>query len=78
MVANMLSSQFDMQNIQFLLIFVLDQLMWRAGRASGAAPTYFKALGRFIDGGLISNNPTLDIMTEIHEYNCALKATVNK
>lgn len=52
-----------------------DQLVWRAGRASGAAPTYFKSQGRFIDGGLISNNPTLDILTEIHEYNMALKAT---
>lgn len=51
-----------------------EQLMWRAGRASGAAPTYFRALGRFVDGGLIANNPTLDMLTEIHEYNCALRA----
>ncbi|GAB6030891.1 hypothetical protein CHUAL_007723 [Chamberlinius hualienensis] len=52
-----------------------EQLMWRAARASGAAPTYFRALGRFVDGGLVSNNPTLDMLTEIHEYNYALKAT---
>jgi hypothetical protein len=32
-----------------------------------------RAFGRFLDGGLIANNPTLDAMTEIHEYNLALK-----
>ncbi|XP_064463813.1 85/88 kDa calcium-independent phospholipase A2-like isoform X2 [Ornithodoros turicata] len=52
-----------------------EQLVWRAARASGAAPTYFPPFGRYLDGGLISNNPTLDAMTEITEYNEALKAT---
>ncbi|XP_075724656.1 85/88 kDa calcium-independent phospholipase A2-like isoform X3 [Rhipicephalus microplus] len=52
-----------------------EQLVWRAARASGAAPTYFRPFGRFLDGGLISNNPTLDAMTEICEFNEALKAT---
>lgn len=33
----------------------------------------FRAFGRFLDGGLIANNPTLDAMTEIHEYNMALR-----
>lgn len=51
-----------------------EQLVWRAGRASGAAPSYFRAFGRFIDGGLISNNPTLDVLTEIFEYNTTLLA----
>lgn len=51
-----------------------DQLVWRAARATGAAPSYFRAFGRFLDGGLIANNPTLDAMTEIHEYNMALKS----
>lgn len=32
------------------------------------------AFGRFMDGGLIANNPTLDCITEIHEYNLAMKA----
>uniref|UniRef100_A0A6B2E6X8 phospholipase A2 n=1 Tax=Phlebotomus kandelakii TaxID=1109342 RepID=A0A6B2E6X8_9DIPT len=50
-----------------------DQLVWRAARATGAAPSYFRAFGRFLDGGLIANNPTLDAMTEIHEYNMALR-----
>ncbi|KAF5304085.1 hypothetical protein FQA39_LY01870 [Lamprigera yunnana] len=51
-----------------------EQLIWHVGRATGAAPTYFRAFGRFLDGGLIANNPTLDALTEIHEYNLALKA----
>ncbi|XP_045582087.1 85/88 kDa calcium-independent phospholipase A2 [Procambarus clarkii] len=51
-----------------------QQLVWHAARASGAAPSYFRAYGRFIDGGLISNNPTLDILTEIAEYNVVLNA----
>ncbi|NXT21827.1 PLPL9 phospholipase, partial [Syrrhaptes paradoxus] len=46
-----------------------DQLVWRAARCSGAAPTYFRPIGRFLDGGLLANNPTLDAMAEIHEYN---------
>lgn len=50
-----------------------EQLVWRAARATGAAPSYFRSFGRFLDGGLIANNPTLDAMTEIHEYNLALK-----
>ncbi|XP_045903812.1 85/88 kDa calcium-independent phospholipase A2 isoform X3 [Micropterus dolomieu] len=51
-----------------------EQLVWRAARSSGAAPTYFRPMGRFLDGGLLANNPTLDAMSEIHLYNKALKA----
>ncbi|XP_065115851.2 85/88 kDa calcium-independent phospholipase A2-like [Paramisgurnus dabryanus] len=51
-----------------------EQLVWRAARSSGAAPTYFRPMGRFLDGGLLANNPTLDAMTEMHQYNKALKA----
>uniref|UniRef100_A0A673HD63 phospholipase A2 n=1 Tax=Sinocyclocheilus rhinocerous TaxID=307959 RepID=A0A673HD63_9TELE len=53
-----------------------EQLVWRAARSSGAAPTYFRPMGRFLDGGLLANNPTLDAMAEIHQYNKALKAQV--
>ncbi|XP_075228914.1 calcium-independent phospholipase A2 VIA isoform X2 [Lycorma delicatula] len=51
-----------------------EQMLWHAARASGAAPSYFRSCDRFLDGGLIANNPTLDAITEIHEYNLALKA----
>ncbi|CAI9584738.1 unnamed protein product [Staurois parvus] len=50
-----------------------EQLVWRAARSSGAAPTYFRPMGRFLDGGLLSNNPTLDAMAEIHDYNKCMK-----
>ena len=33
-------------------------------------------MGRFLDGGLLANNPTLDAMSEIHQYNKAFKAEV--
>lgn len=49
-----------------------QQLVWKAARATGAAPSYFRASERFLDGGLIANNPTLDALTEIHEYNMVL------
>lgn len=59
-----------------ILLSILEQLVWRAARSSGAAPTYFRPMGRFLDGGLLANNPTLDAMTEVHQYNKALKAEV--
>lgn len=54
------------------------QLLWKAARATGAAPSYFRAFDYFLDGGLIANNPTLDAMTEIHEYNMALHSVGRK
>lgn len=33
-------------------------------------------MGRFLDGGLLANNPTLDAMAEVHQYNKAVKAEV--
>lgn len=60
------------------IFFFTEQKVWEAARCSGAAPTYFKAFGPYIDGGLDANNPTLDLITEIHEYNCGLKLRVRK
>ncbi|KAF7217832.1 85/88 kDa calcium-independent phospholipase A2 isoform X1 [Nothobranchius furzeri] len=56
------------------LITPQEQLVWRAARCSGAAPTYFRPMGRFLDGGLLANNPTLDAITEIHQHNKTLNA----
>lgn len=50
-----------------------DQLVWRAARGTGAAPSFFRAMGPFLDGGLIANNPTLDVMTDIHKYNSSVR-----
>lgn len=61
-----------LKEARLLLCLPADQLVWRAARCSGAAPTYFRPIGRFLDGGLLANNPTLDAMAEIHEYNKSL------
>ncbi|XP_073946905.1 85/88 kDa calcium-independent phospholipase A2-like [Choristoneura fumiferana] len=52
-----------------------EQLVWQAARATGAAPSYFTASGRYLDGGLMGNNPTLDALTELAEMRLALRAT---
>ena len=41
---------------------------WETARASTAAPTYFPPHeDKYLDGGLVANNPTLDSMVEIFE-----------
>ncbi|CAG4946867.1 unnamed protein product [Parnassius apollo] len=52
-----------------------EQLVWQAARATGAAPSYFRASGRYIDGGLMGNNPTLDALTELAELRLAYEGT---
>lgn len=43
-----------------------DPLIWQAVRASAAAPFFFKPYGPYLDGGIISNNPTVDMLSEFH------------
>ena len=42
-----------------------DTLVWKAARASGAAPTYIQPEGNFVDGGIMCNNPSLALLTEV-------------
>lgn len=53
------------------------EYMWFAAQASAAAPTYFKSQGVYCDGGLVANNPTLDLLTELWEWNVALRGSHN-
>lgn len=46
-----------------------QQIAWKAARSTGAAPTYFNSFEAYVDGGLVANNPTLDALAEILEYN---------
>ena len=47
---------------------VADPFVWEAARASSAAPLYFKKYkGKYVDGGVMANNPTVDTLTEIQE-----------
>ncbi|KAM3729086.1 85calcium-independent phospholipase [Dirofilaria immitis] len=48
-----------------------ENLIWKCARYSSAAPTFFTPKDNFVDGGLMSNNPTLDLMADIHTYNAA-------
>ncbi len=43
-----------------------EQKVWETGRSTSAAPFYFPPHeDKFIDGGVMANNPTLDAMAEI-------------
>lgn len=43
-----------------------ERRVWEAARITSAVPLYLGSYdGKFLDGGLMSNNPTLDAMTEV-------------
>ena len=43
--------------------------MWEVARATSSAPSVFRSLnGRYVDGGIKANNPSIFAMTEIRDY----------
>ncbi|CAI4226940.1 unnamed protein product [Auanema sp. JU1783] len=49
-------------------------LAWYAARCSSAAPSYFNAVdGKWMDGGLVANNPSCDLLTDVQNYNIACR-----
>ena len=49
-------------------MYIPDTPIWKAARATSAAPVYFKQFGKYIDGGLKANNPSMSALTRIHQY----------
>ena len=51
--------------------------IWKAVRCSSAAPTYFSTVDDlYVDGGIVANNPTLELLSDVDVYNTALRYMV--
>jgi len=52
-----------------------DLYVWEVAKATGAAPSYFRLDGKYLDGGLVANNPTIDALTELTQFGAVLRAS---
>uniref|UniRef100_A0A0N5C5X8 PNPLA domain-containing protein n=1 Tax=Strongyloides papillosus TaxID=174720 RepID=A0A0N5C5X8_STREA len=42
--------------------------IWKVARCTSAVPFYFDSFGEYIDGGALSNNPSIDLLADYFNY----------